>query len=173
MLSTVIIPVVENDGDVPVWVNVRIPLLTVILPLFVCVAEALLMLRDLSSIKDPWLSISTLRLPAEELVWIVPPEEKHANPHAPDIIVGWNVGYRTSWNSILGGMSKEIFSDNLDKWSGDHCVDPSLVPAILISNRKIQETKPALFDLTASVLREFNIPRPNQMIGKSIFDQPT
>lgn len=101
-------------------------------------------------------------------VWTVPPQEKKVNPHAPDLIVGWNEGYRTSWNSILGGMSKEIFSDNLDKWSGDHCVDPALVPAILISNRKIKEKRPALHDLTASVLREFNISQPDQMIGKGI-----
>jgi predicted AlkP superfamily phosphohydrolase/phosphomutase len=105
-------------------------------------------------------------------VWAVPSQEKTKNPYAPDLIVGWNFGYRTSWNSILGGMSKEIFSDNLDRWSGDHCVDPALVPAVLISNRKIVQESPALYDLTASVLREFHIPqtRTGQMIGKGIFD---
>jgi predicted AlkP superfamily phosphohydrolase/phosphomutase len=103
-------------------------------------------------------------------VWAVPPQEKQGNPYAPDLIVGWNEGYRTSWDSILGGMAPGIFSDNLDKWSGDHCVDPSLVPAILLSNLKIRETKPALYDLTASVLNEFKIPKPDQMIGKKIFN---
>ena len=103
-------------------------------------------------------------------VWAVPPFEKRNNPYAPDLIVGWNKGYRTSWDSILGGMSDEIFSNNLDKWSGDHCVDPSLVPAILISNQKIKQNNPALYDLTVSILSAFNISKPDQMVGKQIFN---
>ena len=53
-------------------------------------------------------------------VWVVPESERRHNPHAPDLIVGWNLGYRTSWDSILGSFSRDVISDNRDKWSGDH-----------------------------------------------------
>ena len=74
-------------------------------------------------------------------VGIVSVEEKERHPHAPDIIVGWNTGYRNSWKSILGGFDREEVTDNLDKWSGDHCVDPDRVPAIMISNRNITKER--------------------------------
>ena len=102
-------------------------------------------------------------------VHIVPDNERILHPHAPDIIVGWNSGYRTSWKSILGGFSSQIFEDNLDKWSGDHCIDPEKVPAILASNRKITKNNPGLMDITATILREFNIAPNKKMEGSSLF----
>jgi predicted AlkP superfamily phosphohydrolase/phosphomutase len=102
-------------------------------------------------------------------VWIVPDEERRINPQAPDLVIGWNYGYRTSWDSILGGFSKNIFSDNLDKWSGDHCIDPNLVPAVLFANRKITNRNPSLCDITPTILGEFQL-TPNQNVeGNSLF----
>ena len=102
-------------------------------------------------------------------VWIVPDSERGRQPQAPDLIVGWNRGFRTSWASILGGFSEEIFSDNLDKWSGDHCIDPRLVPAVLVTNRRVNASKPTLCDLTASILEEFNIKSGKEVTGNSIY----
>jgi len=88
---------------------------------------------------------------------------------APEIIVGYNRGYRASWSTPLGRIPKNIFEDNREKWSGDHCMDPEVVPGILLANRKIKAKSPALYDLTATILSIFGIDKPMEMIGKSIF----
>jgi len=102
-------------------------------------------------------------------VWIVPENERSLNPHAPDLIVGWSLGYRTSWKSILGSFTPEVVSDNLDKWSGDHCVDPSLVPAILITNRSVSKGNPNLCDIAPTILEEFKIPKPSEIQGETLY----
>ena len=54
---------------------------------------------------------------------------------APDLIVGYNDAYRASWDTVLGGVAPEIVEDNLDRWSGEHLIDPDLVPGVLVANR--------------------------------------
>ncbi len=85
---------------------------------------------------------------------------------APDIIVGYNWGYRSSWESPLGEFTWEIFADNDRPWSGDHGMDYRLVPGVLVSNRKITLEDPALYDLTVAVLDEYGIPKHPEMIGQ-------
>ncbi len=102
-------------------------------------------------------------------VQIVPSRVKKDNLFAPDLIIGWNRGYRTSWDSILGGFSAQVIRDNDDKWSGDHCIDPDLVPATLFCNKPIQNKNPALFDITATILAEYGISIPQQMEGKPLY----
>lgn len=102
-------------------------------------------------------------------VRIVPEEEHRRHPYAPDLIVGWNRGYRNSWESILGGFSNEVISDNLDKWSGDHCIDPNLVPAVLFANRQVTKEKPTLCDITATILKEFRIMPEQEVEGKALY----
>jgi predicted AlkP superfamily phosphohydrolase/phosphomutase len=50
---------------------------------------------------------------------------------APDLVIGYNVGYRVSWDSANGKCGPSIFSDNTKAWSGDHCIHPDLVPGVL------------------------------------------
>jgi predicted AlkP superfamily phosphohydrolase/phosphomutase len=88
---------------------------------------------------------------------------------APDIIVGYNHGYRTSWAAPLGRIPKEIVEDNTEKWSGDHCMAPEVIPGILLTNRKIKVKSPALYDLTPTILQIFGIEIPKEMVGKPIF----
>jgi predicted AlkP superfamily phosphohydrolase/phosphomutase len=88
----------------------------------------------------------------------------------PDLIVGYNRGYRSSWKSPLGEFPREIFSDNHDAWSGDHSVDYRLVPGILLTNRAISLEKPALYDLTVGVLDEFGVKKLPEMIGEDCLD---
>ncbi len=102
-------------------------------------------------------------------VRITTENERKIHPHAPDMIIGWKPGYRTSWESILGGFTPEVIRDNDDKWSGDHCIDPKWVPAILFSSRKIAKTDPALHDVTATILSEFGLSTPTDMEGRSLF----
>jgi predicted AlkP superfamily phosphohydrolase/phosphomutase len=87
---------------------------------------------------------------------------------APDLIVGYHPGYRVSWDSITGTVEPEIFSDNLKAWSGDHHVDPELVPGILFSNKKITKARPHITDLAPTVLSLFAVKPPPYMEGEVI-----
>jgi predicted AlkP superfamily phosphohydrolase/phosphomutase len=87
---------------------------------------------------------------------------------APDLIVGYNPGYRVSWDSITGTVEAEVFSDNLKAWSGDHHVDPELVPGILFTNQKLLKSSPHITDLAPTVLSLFDIKAPSYMEGEAI-----
>jgi predicted AlkP superfamily phosphohydrolase/phosphomutase len=101
-------------------------------------------------------------------------EEVYSGPYlqdAPDLIVGYNKGYRASWETVLGSFPEGILRDNKQKWSGDHLMEAALVPGILLSNREIKLKNPALTDLAPTVLDEFGIPKQEGMIGQSIFKE--
>ena len=89
---------------------------------------------------------------------------------APDLIVGYNRGYRVGWDSVLGGVSANVMEDNTQPWSGDHCIDFTKVPGVVLSNRKIRSEHPALTDIAPTILAEFGIATPVTMKGRSIFD---
>lgn len=87
---------------------------------------------------------------------------------APDIILGFDRGYRISDKSALGSLSQEVVSDNMNWWSGDHCVDPKKVPATFIANFKIQRQVPDMQDIAPTILKYFGIATPAQMTGKAL-----
>jgi predicted AlkP superfamily phosphohydrolase/phosphomutase len=87
----------------------------------------------------------------------------------PDLIVGYNRGYRAGWQTILGAFPTDEIEDNTNPWSGDHCMDYTLVPGVLLSNRKIAAEAPALTDIAPTILAEFGIPKAKGMIGQSVF----
>lgn len=87
---------------------------------------------------------------------------------APDLIVGYHPGYRVSWDSITGTVEPEIFSDNLKAWSGDHHVDPELIPGILFTNKKLTKAKPHITDIAPTVLSLFAVKPPPYMEGEVI-----
>ncbi len=87
----------------------------------------------------------------------------------PDMLVGYNRGYRAGWKTILGAFPSDEFEDNSNPWSGDHCMDYTLVPGVLLSNRKIAATAPSLTDIAPTILGEFGIAKARGMIGQSIF----
>ena len=86
--------------------------------------------------------------------------------NAPDLIVGYGEGFRASWDSVMGKVTTAIFEDNLKAWSGDHCVDPRLVPGVLFSNRKIAIEKPAIVDVAPTVMKLFGLELPAYFDGK-------
>ena len=61
---------------------------------------------------------------------------------APDLIIGYNEGYRTSWDAAVGKVTPTVISDNPKAWSGDHCVDPVLVPGVLFCSRQPRLQRP-------------------------------
>jgi predicted AlkP superfamily phosphohydrolase/phosphomutase len=85
---------------------------------------------------------------------------------APDLIVGYASGYRVSWDAAVGQTSREVFHDNTKAWSGDHCVDPSVVPGVLFCNRAIAAEQPRLLDIAPTVLDLFGVPVPEHMDGR-------
>ena len=92
-------------------------------------------------------------------------------PNAPDLIIGFNAGYRTSWDGATGVVSGPVFEDNTKAWSGDHCIDPRLVPGVLFASRKIDRKDPALVDIAPTVLRLFGIDPPAHMDGKPLYEK--
>jgi predicted AlkP superfamily phosphohydrolase/phosphomutase len=72
---------------------------------------------------------------------------------APDLYIGFNPGYRASWQTALGACPEELIEDNLKKWSGDHLFDPSSIPGVIFTNRKIIKDNPAIWDMCPTILQ--------------------
>ena len=85
-------------------------------------------------------------------------------------MVGYDRGYRSSWDSPLGQFPHGVFVDNDETWSGDHAIDYRLVPGVLLTNRRIAIEAPALHDLTVAVLDEFGVAPLPEMIGRDALD---
>jgi predicted AlkP superfamily phosphohydrolase/phosphomutase len=99
-------------------------------------------------------------------------KDVYQGPYAqsgPDLLIGYNRGYRAGWKTILGAFPPEVLEDNTNPWSGDHCMDYTLVPGVLLSNRKISATDPALTDIAPTILAQFGIAKTKDMMGKSVF----
>ncbi len=89
--------------------------------------------------------------------------------NAPEFVIGFNRGYRTSWDCATGVVATPLFEDNVKAWSGDHCVDPRLVPGVLFCNRPIDVDEPALIDIAPTALQQFGIEPPPYMDGRPLF----
>ncbi|MGA1874467.1 MAG: alkaline phosphatase family protein, partial [bacterium] len=89
--------------------------------------------------------------------------------NAPDLIIGYNRGYRASWWTALGQAPADILGDNTSKWSGDHCIAGQLVPGIVLANQKITVDDPAIIDLAPTILHEFGVKEKGEMTGRVIF----
>jgi len=90
---------------------------------------------------------------------------------APDMIVGYNKGYRGSWETALGKVTRALVTDNAKRWSGDHCMAKEVVPGVLFTNRRVAYTKPALYDLAPTILGEFGIGKNPDMVGTDLFNR--
>jgi predicted AlkP superfamily phosphohydrolase/phosphomutase len=85
---------------------------------------------------------------------------------APDLSVGFNAGYRASWQTALGGVPSQLIEDNKKKWSGDHLIDPSLVPGVIFVNKKIDINNPTIIDIAPTILNLFGIAKSDDMEGR-------
>jgi predicted AlkP superfamily phosphohydrolase/phosphomutase len=88
--------------------------------------------------------------------------------NAPDLVIGYNAGYRVSWDCARGIVAGPVFVDNTKAWSGDHCIDPRLVPGIFFCNRRTTTEDPALIDIAPTALVLFGIDPPAYMDGRPI-----
>lgn len=76
---------------------------------------------------------------------------------APDLIIGYAKGTRTSDESALGGLPREVLTDNTTHWTGDHCMDHEAVPGVLFSSRPLKREARSLQQLAAALLAEFGV----------------
>jgi hypothetical protein len=97
------------------------------------------------------------------------PAQLYSGPYlenGPDLLIGYNAGYRTSWDCATGVVAGPVFEDNVKAWSGDHCIDPRLVPGVLFCNRRIDADEPSLIDIAPTALRLFGLDAPAHMDGR-------
>ena len=87
---------------------------------------------------------------------------------APDLIVGYMRGYRAAWETAIGQVTDAVFHTNTKAWSGDHCIDHTLVPGVLFCNRPIETEAPRLMDIGPTVLDLFGVKIPAYMDGKPL-----
>jgi predicted AlkP superfamily phosphohydrolase/phosphomutase len=87
---------------------------------------------------------------------------------APDLVVHFAAGYRASSSTSMGGVAEEVFEDNRKKWSGDHIVDPALVPGVLFLDRPFRGDSPRLEDLGPTILEALGVPKGPAMEGSSL-----
>ncbi|TPV94436.1 MAG: hypothetical protein B7733_15295 [Myxococcales bacterium FL481] len=87
----------------------------------------------------------------------------------PDLLVLYADGYRNSDSSAMGAVGSAVITENRKKWSGDHCMDPQVVPGVLLSSRPTRSDAASLVDLAPSVLELFGLPVPDSMAGRSVW----
>ena len=123
------------------------------------IAEGLTGLRD----HERASGIAIRSVPTREQVYQGPFLEE-----APDLLVNFASGYRVSWASSMGGIPDGHFEDNVKKWSGDHIVDPELVPGVLFMNHVFQTSGARLIDLAPTIMEALGVPKAPSMEGGSL-----
>ena len=119
--------------------------------------------RDLLVLRDP-ASGSTAITRVER-----PPAGRFAD-RAPDLLVGYRSGFRSSDESALGQIGDQVFEPNRDRWSGDHCMDPAAVPGVVASSIALEslDRRPGLVDLAPTFLSYFGIQPPPGLAGRPL-----
>jgi predicted AlkP superfamily phosphohydrolase/phosphomutase len=87
-----------------------------------------------------------------------------------DLYIGFYPKYRVSWQTSLGGVEDETIVPNNQKWSGDHVsVDPSEVPGVFMSNKKLRgSTAPNLHDIVPTILSLYKVKVPEKIDGQPL-----
>ncbi|MBN2491785.1 MAG: alkaline phosphatase family protein [Planctomycetes bacterium] len=96
----------------------------------------------------------------------------HHGPYrdeAPDLLIGYGAGYRISWTGATGHAGGPAVEDNTRAWSGDHCVDPALVPGVFFSTLQPTVERAHLRDLAPTALDLFGVPVPELLKGVPVF----
>ncbi len=88
--------------------------------------------------------------------------------NAQDLIIGYNEGYRTAWESATGKVGAHVFCDNTKRWSGDHCLAPGRVPGVFFSNFRFAADRPGIVDLAPTILAAFGVNPPEYMDGNAL-----
>lgn len=84
---------------------------------------------------------------------------REQSAEAPDLLVGYAPGYRASWQTSLGAVPAALLEDNLQLWSGDHCIAPEAVPGVLFTSFATPRPVHGIADL-AGLLIDIDRPAP-------------
>lgn len=117
--------------------------------------------RDLHALRDP-ASGSTA------ITRVARPPPGAFGDRAPDLLIGYRSGFRSSDESALGQVGAEVFEPNRDRWSGDHCMDPAEVPGVVASSAALDldGRRPGLVDLAPTILAFFGVDPPAGLAGR-------
>jgi len=100
------------------------------------------------------------------------PSIGHFADRAPDLIVGYRRGYRSSDESALGGVGELELEPNTGAWSGDHCMDPASVPGVIAANVPLAAgARPRLTDIAPTILHFFGIQPPPALAGRMLLER--
>lgn len=120
----------------------------------------------LSGITDPGRGAVALRS-------VLPRRRVYSGPYcdeAPDLVVNFARGYRASWGTALGAVPAEQFEDNRKRWSGDHVVDPELIPGVLFMNRRFRTEGVRLADMAPTILDALGVNKGEAMEGEAVLE---
>jgi predicted AlkP superfamily phosphohydrolase/phosphomutase len=87
---------------------------------------------------------------------------------APDMLVGFRRSYGASDSSALGTLSRPVIQDKTGAWSGNHLMETSSVPGVLLSNRALLVEDPDLKDIAPTILDLFGIEPTDEMRGRPL-----
>jgi predicted AlkP superfamily phosphohydrolase/phosphomutase len=103
---------------------------------------------------------------------VYPTQRLYRGPYAedgPDLLVGYAAGWRAGWLAARGFTAGPVCAANDKAWSGDHCIDPALVPGVLFASEPLAGAEdPSITDLAPTLLDYFGVPAPAQMDGRSL-----
>jgi predicted AlkP superfamily phosphohydrolase/phosphomutase len=90
--------------------------------------------------------------------------------NASDLQVGFEDGYRVSWQTTLGGSPQGLIYPNEKKWSGDHgSFDYATTAGTLITTQKLTVDSPRIIDIAPTVLKYFDVEMPKDIDGRALF----
>jgi len=122
----------------------------------------------LLALEDGGVSVLTRVLPATEVFH----GPAGIMKNAPDLQLGFNVGFGASDECATGGVvgEGEFLVDNDSRWSGSHLMDPELVRGTIISTSgKSLSKDPTLEDITATLYSLFNVTPPEGLDGRPLY----
>jgi len=124
-------------------------------------------------IVDALMKLEDPRFPGQPVVLdVVKRDDVYHGPRfleAPDLLVCFNENYRVSWQTSLGGLPPEVFEDNIDNWSGDHCsYDPKITQGIFFASRKLGDIHPNIMDVGPTVLHYLGVAPPDDFDGSAL-----
>lgn len=122
--------------------------------------------RELESIYDP----DTNTRPIDKVFARDNIYSGEHTPEMPEMLVGCTPGYRISSPSVLMETGPNVVDINPWAWSGDHSMSRDLVPGSLLMSRAFRKPNPSILDLPVTILDFFGFERPEQMVGRSLFD---
>lgn len=124
--------------------------------------------KEISEKLQPWRDSDGSRI----IKKIYRSQDLYSGPYTqngPDLFIGFEGGYRASWQTALGATPEVLIEDNMKKWGGDHLVDPSLVPGVLFLNKKILRENPTILDIAPTILTYFGVAPAEQLEGEPLF----